>query len=129
MRALLERELQAGGLSFADWTVLVFTATASPAASEVVQRQLDGHLVPTTTEAQRTIERLVEAGLIVHQKNLLAHTGKGTAVFSMYRDRAKGLAQALYGDLPAPDLVATQRTLMEIAARANKLLKTNGGAS
>ncbi len=129
MRALLECELQAGGLSFADWTVLVFTGAAPCDAAELIRRQLDGHIVPDAADARKTIDRLVGASLIVRQENLLVQSAKGTALFSGYSCRASELARVLYGDLPEADLVVTQRTLMEIATRANKLLKTKGATS
>ncbi|QSA97303.1 MarR family winged helix-turn-helix transcriptional regulator [Methylococcus sp. EFPC2] len=76
MRALLERELDEAGLSFPDWIVLVFTSAAPLDIEQVIQRQLDNHIVPDPTDVQRAIDRLVEAGLIVCKENVLVHTGR-----------------------------------------------------
>lgn len=129
MRALLEQELREAELSFTDWTVLVFTNAAPLDAAEVIRRLLDSHIVPDATDARRAIDRLAAVGLIIRQENQLVQTAKGIAVFSEYGGRAKELSQALYGDLPGPDLEATHRTLTQIAARATRMLKTKGDRS
>jgi DNA-binding MarR family transcriptional regulator len=122
MRALLEQKLQSANLSFAEWTVLAFSA-APLSSSEVIQRQIAGHVVADAAGAQESIDSLVQAGfLATSQGDVLAHSDKGKSVFTHLSGEVEGITRRLYGDLPIADLEATHRTLMEIAKRANNLL-------
>ena len=123
MRTLLEQRLHSAGLSFSAWTILAYTNVSPVSAEQVVQYQVGGHAVPDAYEAQKSIDSLVSAGLIVaNQGGTLTHTVKGKEVFKPLSDEIEDITRALYGDLPTADLDITHRTLMEISKRANKLL-------
>lgn len=123
MRALLEQKLQSAKLSFAEWTVLAFTSATPLSVTEVVQRQIAGHVVPNTAGAQASIDSLVSAGLIAKsQDDVLTHSENGRAIFIHLSGEVEGITRNLYGDLPIDDLEATHRTLTEIAKRANTIL-------
>ncbi|MBI3562075.1 MAG: hypothetical protein HY080_10215 [Gammaproteobacteria bacterium] len=123
MRALLEQMLQGAHLSFAEWTVLAFTNTSPLSSAQIVQRQISGHVVADTAQAQESIDNLLAAGLITaNQDKLLMHTNQGAAVFPPLSNEIETITRHLYGDLPIADLDATHRTLLEIATRAHHLL-------
>lgn len=140
LRALLERTLNESGLSFSDWTVLVSLDGANQlAASELVQRQVDGHVAPEAA-ASATVDGLRTSGLIATAGEsagpvarrteggdpLLTLTSAGQAVYQPVRQSVLRITGELYGDLPAADLEATHRTLAEIARRAHDLLAPPG---
>ena len=141
LRALLERQLGAAGLSFPAWTVLVSLDGAGPLTRDaLIRRQLDGHVVPTAAAAEATVEDLLAAGWlapadasdepdarrVVGGSRPLVRTPAADAVYRPVREAVARITHTLYGDLPAGDLEATRRTLGEIALRANALLA--GGA-
>lgn len=122
MRALLEQKLGSANLSFAEWTALAFTGAAPLSSSEVVQRQLAGHVIADAAGGQESIDSLVRAGLLAKsQGEVLAHSEQGKALFARLSGEVEGITRSLYGDLPMEDLEATHRTLMEIAKRAQSL--------
>ena len=123
MRALLEQKLQSANLSFAGWTVLAFTSAAPLRSSEVVQRQIAGHVIADVAGGQESIDSLVHAGLIAKsQDDILTHSEMGKTVFVRLSGEIEAITHNLYGDLPIEDLEATHRTLMEITKRAGNLL-------
>ena len=64
MRALLERLLDEAGLSFPEWTVLVFLDGAEPfTLSELVRRQVDGR-VASEIAARAAVSGLRSRGLL-----------------------------------------------------------------
>ena len=126
MRALLERNLREADLSFSAWTALVFTNSSPLTSEQVAQRQISGHVVASTDEAQQEINKIIQAGLIkMNESGVLMHTDKGAAIFQQISGKVKEIAQSLYGDLPLSDLETTHRTLLEIANRANGLLSSS----
>lgn len=123
MRALLERQLEKENLSFGGWTALAFTSAGPLSAEQIVQRQIAGHTVSDASDGRRSVDALISAGqLAVDQAGMLAHTEKGAMLFRYLSAEIEGITQTLYGDLPAADLDATHRTLVEIGKRANSLL-------
>jgi DNA-binding MarR family transcriptional regulator len=123
MRALLEQTLRSADLSFTEWTALAFTGGAPLRSSEVIQRQIAGHVIVDAAGGQESIDSLTRAGLIDRsQDDVLTHSEKGKAVFARLSGEVEGITRNLYGDLPIEDLEATHRTLTEIAKRAGYLL-------
>ena len=140
MRALLERLLDEAGLSFPEWTVLIFLDGAGPLTlSELVRRQVDGRVAPEA-EARAAVEGLLSRGLLVPADEArgaggsggdgedpqLAPTTTGEAVYWPVRRTVARITDELYGDLPQADLDATQRTLAEVYRRANTRLSAGG---
>ena len=136
LRALLERTLNDSGLSFSDWTVLVFLDDAGLlAGSELIQRQVDGRVAPEAA-ARTTVDGLRASGLIATadetdgpaarstegEDPLLTLTPAGQSVYQPVRQSVLRIMGEIYGDLPAADLEATHRTLAEVARRAHELL-------
>ena len=52
----------------------------------------------------------------------LQHTAEGRRVLAGLSEAVEQITNALFGDLPRADLEATHRTLLDVAARANKML-------
>ena len=123
MRALLERELAHEGLSFPQWTALVFTSAAPLSFQEIAQRQLAGHVVSSESESQAALNDLItRAALSKDAEGSLQHSDRGHALFLGINAAVERITSTLYGDLPQTDLEATHRTLLEVSVRANKLL-------
>jgi DNA-binding MarR family transcriptional regulator len=140
LRALLERLLDEAGLSFAEWTVLIFLDGAgSLTADELVRRQVDGRIVPEAA-ARTAVAGLLSRGLLAptdetrgvvgpggEGRNLrLAPTADGNAVYLPVRRTVDRITGELYGDLPPDDLEATHRTLAQVYRRANVRLVAGG---
>jgi DNA-binding MarR family transcriptional regulator len=127
MRALLEQELSRANLTFPQWTALVFTSTIPLPISQVFQRQLAGHVIATESEAQHSLSGMLSAGLLSEDGvGTVSQTDSGRELFASLSKAVDSFTSALYGDLPPADLEATHRTLLEIAARATKLLASRG---
>jgi hypothetical protein len=102
---------------------LAFTGAAPLSSSEVVQRQIAGHVIADAADGQESIDSLIRAGLLAKgQGDVLAHSENGKAVFARLSGEVEGITRNLYGDLPIEDLETTHRTLIEIAKRAANLL-------
>jgi hypothetical protein len=140
MGALLEPLLDEAGLSFAEWTVLVFLDGAGPLTpDELVRRQVDGRIAPEAS-ARTAVERLLSRGLLAPAHGAhgaseaggdgedprLAPTAAGEAVFLPVRRAVARVTEGLYGDLPPADLDATHRTLAEVTRRAIARVATGG---
>lgn len=133
LRAVLDRQLEQAGLSFSEWTTLVFLDSAGPLhEGEIIQRQLAGR-VATKAAAKASVDSLRSSGLIAaadapHSRSgdrddhPLALTVAGKAAFRPTRRAVSRIADDLHRDLPQADLDATHRTLTEIARRANEAL-------
>ena len=120
--ALLGRKLDAAGLPFSDWVVLLTLDTAGPlAADDLVGRQADGLNEPES-EARATVDRMLGSGMLAPEGDRLAPTAAAESVFRPICDGVSQLTVELYGDLPREDLVATRRTLAEVTRRANAKL-------
>jgi hypothetical protein len=133
MGALLGPLLEEAGLSFAEWTVLVFLGAAGPLTpDELVRRQVSGRVAPRAG-ARAAVDGLLSRGLLVpagegHGTSgpggdpRLALTADGEAAYRPVRRAVDRITDGLYGDLPPADLEATHRTLAEVARRANARL-------
>ncbi|HEY7070499.1 MAG TPA: hypothetical protein VH479_10310 [Acidimicrobiales bacterium] len=120
--ALLGRKLDAAGLPFSDWVVLLTLDTTGPlAADDLVARQAGGLREPES-EARATIDRMIGAGMLAPEGGRLVPTAVAESVFRPIRDGVSRLTVELYGDLPPEDLEATRRTLAEVTRRANAKL-------
>lgn len=123
MRALLERELTRDHMSFAQWTALVFTRDTPISIQEIMQRQLAGHIVTSENEAHGAIADLVATGTLSRNPDgSIQHSKTGRDLFDRVSSSVERIKNTLYGDLPEADLEAVHRVLLEITARADKLL-------
>jgi hypothetical protein len=129
------------GLSFLEWTVLVFLDVAGPLTrSELVRRQLDARIVagppcrrraldrlqasllvaPPVAEASQATQCVLSGGDVLLARPISAaaaiYTPAGETVARVIMSR---VTSKLYGNIPRMDLDATHRTLMEITRRAN----------
>lgn len=140
MGALLEPLLDEAGLSFPEWTVLVFLGSTGPLTpDELVRRQVNGRVAPEAA-ARSAVDGLLSRGLLVPTDGIggagvpggdgedprLAPTAAGQAAYLPVRRTVDRITGDLYGDLPPADLEATHRTLAEVARRANTLLAAGG---
>lgn len=118
--SLLEPLLSEAGLSFPEWTVLVFVDGTEPlSARELVDRQVAGRIA-SRKPAQAAVDRLRSAGLLAAagDADRLTLTPAGEATFRPVRRAVSDITDALVADLPPADLDATHRTLTEVAPRA-----------
>jgi hypothetical protein len=125
MRALLERQLAAAGLSFPAWTVFVLLDGGPLPRAAIVARQLDNHVVAAASASEAAIDGLQAAGLIAPVgggDGPLARTPAGEAVYRPILDAVSPISRTLHRYLPVEDVEATRRTLAEIARRASALL-------
>lgn len=127
MRAVLERLLDEAGLTFPEWTVLVFLDGTVPLArSELVRRQVDGRVAHEDV-AQATVDGLRSGKLLAPvddggEDPRLAFTAAGEAAYRPVRQTVSRITEEFFGDLPPSDLKATHRTLAEVTRRANSHL-------
>lgn len=136
MGALLEPLLDEAGLSFAEWTVLIFLDGSGPLTpDELVRRQVNGRVAPRAG-ARAAVDGLLSRGLLAPagenhgtsepdgdgEDPRLALTAAGEAAYRPVRRAVDRITDGLYGDLPPADLEATHRTLAEVARRANARL-------
>lgn len=125
VRAVLQTRLNRTGLSFPEWTTLVTLDVGGPLTrTEVIERQVAGQ-VASAVDAEAAIDRLVADGLLADELELRL-TGAGEATYRPIRQDVNRLTQTIFGDLPAGDLEATQRTLQVIASRARQVLAGTG---
>jgi DNA-binding MarR family transcriptional regulator len=123
LRGLLERQLQAAGLSFPEWTSLTFVRGAgSMSVADLVERQLQGR-VTSAPAARETVARLRARGLLsASPDDRVTLTNQGEALYAPLADRVSGITQQLWGDLPADDIDAARRILAEVTRRARAQL-------
>jgi hypothetical protein len=127
LRALLERLLAPAGLSFAEWTVLSFLDGAPLDRAELVRRQLGGRVVADRAEAESTVDGLVSSGLVAPRSGGgLGLSDAGEVRYRPVRQAVSRITDGLYRGLPAADLDATHRTLVEVARRAHVSLAAAG---
>jgi hypothetical protein len=118
--AILEPLLTRAGLSFPEWTTLLFVDAPQPlAAAELVDR-LVASRIATRDCAEAALERLRSAGLLTTAADGsgMALTEAGEAVFRPVRRSVSEITEALFSELPRGDLDATHRTLTEVTRRA-----------
>lgn len=136
LRALLDRRLGRAGLSFPQWTVLVFLDHAEAlSADELAARMVAGR-VASEPDARVTVERLRASGMLAPVQNDLADgageaprlttTAAGRATYEPVHRDVTGIVEDLFANLPPDDLEATHRTLEEVARRANTRLGVEG---
>ena len=124
MRALLAPHLAEAGITFAQWTALVFMSRGALERDQVVALQLKGH-VADEDEAHAAVAALEEDGFAAATDgDRVELAARGRETFNRIHSATSEITEALWGDLPAPDPQATQRTLAEIARRANERLTT-----
>ncbi len=139
MRALLESLLVEAGLSFPEWTVLVFLDGGGPlTGDDLVRRQVGGRVAPEA-EARASVDGLLSRNLLAPADGArgaggpdgvgvprLRPTAAAEAAYRPVRRTVDRITDGLYGDLPPADLEATHRTLAEVARRANARLAAAG---
>lgn len=131
MRAVLERLLSKAGLSFPQWTVLVFLHRAEQLTLSQLVDQLGRGQIASGDAAAVAIEQLLADGLIgttrtstsgqEHDSDL-ALTAQGLTTFLPLRDRVARMTGDLFEHLSEADVEATRRTLETIADRAQHVL-------
>jgi len=118
--ALLQRLLATTGTEFNESVMLNVLSTngSSVAHEDLVKRVVHG-LKIDATEAADSLARLIHSGLVTDVNGAVALTPAGTGRFEEIREGIAVITQRLYGDLPAEDLAAAHRILVEVTERAN----------
>jgi DNA-binding MarR family transcriptional regulator len=125
--ALLDRLITPAGLSFPEWVLLFSIDTTGPRpAADLVRRLVDAQAAGSA-EAQESIERLRSNGLIEPDAGgaALVMTAAGESVFRPIRTEVSRLTEAIYGDLPQPDLQVAHRILDQVYRRAKAQLTSS----
>ncbi|SCF19973.1 hypothetical protein [Micromonospora mirobrigensis] len=125
-RAVLDRELAAIGISFAQSVALNLVAAEGGAVRRAA-------LVAAMTAALKaeeplvavTVEELLAAGLLTGGPGL-ALTGPGRAVHERVRAAVATITTRLYADIPAPDLAVAGRVVDLVRRRADAELADAG---
>lgn len=122
LQRLLATQLEQAGISFAEWTVLVFLS--GPAAlprTDLVAALAHGQIADDQA-AERLLSAMENKGLIVVADTAVALTDAGKTLFLPLREQVQALTSGLVEGIAIEDLEATNRTLTLVAARAEMLL-------
>jgi DNA-binding MarR family transcriptional regulator len=122
-RPLLERVLDATGVTFPQWVALTITAAADGAIDrgELIGA-MTGALKTDDTAAARPLAGLTASGLLqelTDDGSRVGLTETGRARYRQIRAAVEEVVARLYGNIPAEDLATTSRVLTLITARAN----------
>lgn len=124
MRALIDREFESSALTFPEWTALVFTSGSMLEAAELAARQIAGHIVSDAKATMDVVDGLLARDLLVRDgEGRLMHAETGKQLFERLSAVISGITVMLVEGLSPIDLDTTERTLREIGARADKLLR------
>jgi hypothetical protein len=125
LQALLQRQFAGSGLSFADWTILVFLSGGPLRRSDLLARLAEGH-IGEGGSAQTAVDGLIGAGLIDRldrgQDGCLRLTEAGDGLFQSVRRKVAGVTTRLFETIAGSDIEATRATLDLVARRATDML-------
>lgn len=121
LQALLQSRLSVSGLSFPDWTVMVFLAGGPLDKSMLAGRLSEGRIVQPV-EVPALIDGLVEAGLLIQDGDAIALSAAGRTVFNEVHTRVGEATREVLDGISADDMDATTRTLAHLAGKAEALL-------
>lgn len=122
LQALLQKKLSEHGLTFPEWTTLVFVAGADRLTIvQLAQRLAHGHIAPET-DANGIARALVDRGLLTIADGALTFTPAGRTVYVELRASVDELTSTLFDDLAPGDVETTRRVLDLVAQRASTLL-------
>ncbi len=118
--ALFQRVLAGTGTEFNGWVMLNALATngSSLPREDLVNRVVHG-LKIEAGQAADSLDRIVHSGLVTDVDGAVALTDAGTGRYKEISEGAAAISRRLYGDLPAEDLAAAHRVLVEVTERAN----------
>lgn len=122
MRALLDQCLRSSNLTFAQWTMLVFTSNAEPTSQELEDRLLQGYVVKDEAAAKQAIATMLSTNLLqLAVSGTWKQTSHGSELFRTLSEQVKGTTKSILCELQQNELEATHRTLLEIFRRATDL--------
>lgn len=122
LRDLLDSRLATAGLSFPEWTVLVFLQSGAPMPVPGLLAQLAAGRIAAGAEANSLLARMAAAGLLSVRSDTARLTARGLETARPLLDEVGAITRDLEEGLDAADLAATRRTLAAIAHRAADLL-------
>ncbi|WP_146017405.1 MarR family transcriptional regulator [Verrucosispora sp. ts21] len=122
-RAVLERELTALGLTFAQSLLLTAVAAAHGPipGDQAVRRLVDGLKVDLAT-ARGVLAELVDAALVSADADHVTITERGRSVQSRAAAAGAAIGARLWTDLSVDDVAATARVLETVRQRAEAAL-------
>lgn len=128
-RAVLDRLLAETGTEFTTWVTLNVLGSNGSVLdrADLVARLVNGLKVDENT-VNTTISKVTALGLTEQKDEAIALTAAGVARYELIRAGVARITERLYGGLPAEDLVAAHRMLVEVTARANAELARGSGA-
>jgi hypothetical protein len=122
-RPLLERVLDATGVTFPQWAALTIAAAAGGAIDRgELLGAMTGSLKIDDTAAARALAGLTGSELLqdlTDDRSRVGLTETGRARHRQIRAAVDQVVSRLYGNIPAEDLATTSRVLTLITARAN----------
>jgi DNA-binding MarR family transcriptional regulator len=121
LQALLASQLVDAGLSFPEWTVLVFLSNGPLATETLLAAMADGEIA-RGSEAYGLLAEMEAKGLVQStvDKSILSDSGK--ALFLPLRASVQSISSTLVAGVSEADLEVTNRTLAVVGARAQDLL-------
>ena len=122
LRDLLDSRLATAGLSFPEWTVLVFLQSGAQMPVPGLLAQLAAGRIAAGAEADSLLARMAAAGLLAVRSETVRLTARGLETARPLLDEVGAITRDLEEGLDAADLAATRRTLAAIAHRAADLL-------
>ena len=120
MRTVLDRLLAETGTEFVAWVIMSVLAANGPTmeADQLVGRVVSGQKI-AAEHVQAIVDALASRGLLAPKDGRLGLTTDGEALHGRLRDGIGQITERLYGGIPTPDLLTTQRVLAIVTQRAN----------
>lgn len=121
LQALLNRQLQTAGLSFAQWVVLNILTDGGPlVVAELIGAIANAKICLSGSERD-LVDELVDRHLIEGEAALTV-SAPGRDVLQPLRTTVRDITARLISDVPEEEIAATRRTLETMTHRANLLL-------
>jgi hypothetical protein len=119
-RAVLDRLLADTGTDFTGWVTLnlLHTSDGTPDEATLTRRVAAGLKIADHT-AREALDRLAADGLVSTHDGPVTPTEAGTRRYQRIAAGIAQLTERLYGGLPAADLAAAGRVLVELTERAD----------
>ena len=130
LQALFHTVLDPAGVSFAEWTAMVFAQAGPIRVEQLREFHRSRHIVGHADETDAAVRRLLAIEAIDFVVNLdpdipdsaaITLSPSGRELFDGLRQSVVRITDTLTKDVPAADLTVTNRVLQEVGARAAKL--------
>lgn len=121
LQALLQIQLRAAGITFAEWAVLTFLSGGPLTRQQLIDAVGKGHVAGSQGPAD-LIKSMIDRGFAEVSGEQLAMTAKGKGIFDPVRGSVMKITTDLEFGISEDDLAATRRTLQTLSERATRML-------